>query len=283
VIPPTQQWCIQIDVTNVCSRACSNCTRLLSHVKTPFFMNVETFSHAVSSLKGFLTESETDNGQLPWLPLREKVIGIIGGEPLLHPQFQHLAEIMLELIPRKSQRGLWTSLDWKKTKNSELIEKTFGYINENRHEPPSVHSPVLVAINEVVEDKSKQKKLIDNCWLQRNWSSSITPKGFFFCEVAGSMDLVFDGPGGLPVDKDCWKRPLSDFKEQINHWCPHCGIPLQIAGRKDIENTDDISPKNLELLKGVGSPRVKNGGYVVFDANKEHSVTNAPWLYRTDK
>lgn len=209
------------------------------------------FANAVESLLTFLTDSETDAGsEKP----RRKVIGMIGGEPLLHPEFDKLVEIMIGLIPKSSQRGLWTSLDWRRTKHAEIIRKAFKFVNINYHDHKCVHSPVLVSISDVLPFKYQRDALIDNCWLQRLWSGSVTPKGYFFCEVAGALDMVFNGPGGLPVESGCWNRPLADFQSQIDQWCHRCGIAMNLEGRLDSDNLDDVSSSNLAALRTIGSP-----------------------------
>jgi hypothetical protein len=242
---------------------------MLSHVDLPFFMSVEKFAQCANALADFPTNS------LPSKADPHKMVGIIGGEPLLHPDFDQLARILADAIPNREHRGLWTGLDWRRTKHANLIEKTFGYINHNMHQTECRHSPVLVAIQDVVPDKAKQKEMIDNCWLQRLWSASCTPKGFFFCEVAAAMDMVFEGPGGLPIEPGCWDRPLSDFQSQIDRWCSRCGIPLNLKGRLDSEEMDDISESNLEALRN--SPRIKSGNYVLHESVAE--TDREPWRY----
>jgi hypothetical protein len=196
MISPAEQWCVQIEC--------------LAHVQEPFFMTVGEFAGAVNALAEFPTKSALDHQG------RGKVIGIMGGEPLLHPDFPELAEMVIEVLPEARHRGLWTGLDYREHKHRTAVERLLGlhhgrgggYLNHNRHEPPSVHQPVLVAIREVIRDEAAMWKLIDDCWLQKTWSSCITPKGFFFCEVAGALDIIFDGPGGLPIDPQCWRHPL---------------------------------------------------------------------------
>jgi len=252
MIPNTQQWAIQIDVTNVCGKSCSNCTRMLAHARERFVMDVATFSKAVSACRDFLVDSEPDRLG------RHKVLGIIGGEPLLHPQFSTLCQIMLEQIPDKRQRGLWTSLDWQKSKHAEIIAETFGYFNVNRHDRECRHQPVLAAVQEL--EPERMWDLIRACPLQEEWASNITPRGAFFCEVAGSFDMVFSGPGGKPIEPGWWDRPLSDFEDQIQRWCPRCGVCVPWKqGRLDCEEVDDITPRNLADLTQLGSPRAVAG------------------------
>jgi len=252
---------------------------MLGHVKQFFYMSVEQFAQAIECAKTFASDSGPDLGATP---ARTKVIGMIGGEPLLHPHFECLAEIMQKAIPNKFQRGLWTGIDWRKSRYSSIIQDVFGYINENHHKDPrpSLHSPVLVAIRDVVADEDQRNRLIDDCWLQKTWSSAITPKGMFFCEVAAAMDTVFNGPGGLPVAANCWARPLADFQEQIDRWCPQCGIPLQLRGRLDHEEIDDVSTSNLKELMAIGSPRVESGQFAVYDPSNPQEQRSCPWRYK---
>jgi len=103
MINPAAQWAIQIDVTNRCRRTCSNCTRLLAHARERFCMSPWAFRQACAAVHTFPDHSTPDRNGRP------KVIGMIGGEPLLHPEFPELCEIMAEEIPDRRHRGLWTS------------------------------------------------------------------------------------------------------------------------------------------------------------------------------
>ena len=84
---------IQIDITNACYYSCSNCTRFVGHQKKPFFMSFNTFKKAVDSLRDY-----------------PGIVGIVGGEPTLHPQFGEFMQYYVEKITDKNRRKLWTSL-----------------------------------------------------------------------------------------------------------------------------------------------------------------------------
>jgi len=232
-------------------------------------MSLAQFDCAAQALKDFPTKSPPTVQRVS-----NKVVGIIGGEPLLHPMFSEICRVMAVAIPNRRHRGLWTGLSWQKTKYAKLIRETFGFVNNNKHDGRVKHTPVLVAIKDIVHNEVSRKQLIRNCWLQTRWSGTITPKGLFFCEVAGAWDMLLGGPGGLPVGPDCWRRPLSDYQDQINRWCPRCGVPLSLEGRIDSEEIDDISVTNLDSLQD--SPRVKAGRYEVYDKLPR---TNQPWKY----
>lgn len=238
---------IQIEVTNACVRSCSNCTRLCGHHDTPYFMPLPAFKQAVDTMVEY-----------------PKMTGIMGGEPLLHPQFAELCNYAASRIP-KERLGLWTSLPRGYERYAELICRTFGHIFINDHTQDNFyHCPVLVAAEEVVPDRRRLFYIVEHCWLQNSWSASINPKGAFFCEVAAALDLLLDGPGGWPVEPYWWTRTPKDFTEQVERWCPLCGCALPLPRRPSTDGRDDISPGMLVRLKGR-SRKVRNGRYVVSD------------------
>lgn len=273
MIPPRQQWCIQIDITNACPRACSNCTRLTAHAQEPFFMDLPTFERAARALAHFPTRSPADRHGRP------KVVGIMGGEPLMHPLFGVFAAVICRAIPNTGHHGLWTGLDYSTRRHAAVVRALLGdtpsqrvrgrtiegYLNYNPHRPACWHQPVLVGVQEVIRDKEAMWRLIRACPLQEQWAGAITPKGFFFCEVAASLDMIFQGPGGLPIDSRCWTHDLDQYEDQIRRWCPRCGVCLPLKPRKDEDEIDDISPGNFNRLQELGSPRIAQGGYRIFD------------------
>lgn len=278
MIPPREQWCIQIDVTNHCERACSNCTRLLAHCRERFVMTVDEFGNACEALAEFPKQTDPPYGN------RRRVVGIMGGEPLMHPEWTKLIDIMVKAFPEQSHRGLWTGRVLTKAQQERLIHPLLGpkptmttkpvragqggYLNHNTHPHGGcVHHPILVAIQDVIHDEAAMWKLIDECPLQRQWSSAITPKGFFFCEVAAAFDMAFDGPGGVPVTPGCWRHDLAFYRDQIERWCPRCGMGIPLQSRHDFEMVDDISESNYEALARLKSPRVLRGDVVQYDAS----------------
>ena len=256
---PAEQWAIQIDVTNLCGRACSNCTRLTAHVTKPYEIDTKTYAEAVASVADWVTDSIPDTYG------RKKVIGMIGGEPTTHRQFPTLCRILADTIPDRDARGLWTRGGTGYTRHRGLIEDTFGYMNFNDHSEECLHTPVLVAAADVIEDPAEMWEKLDACWLPDQWAGAITPRGFFFCEVAAALDTVLGGPGGLPVGAGVWDLPLEDFEYQRRHYCPQCGVALKLPRRHDTDRVDDVSASNLEALQAIGSPRIQNGRYALMD------------------
>lgn len=161
--------------------------------------------------------------------------------------------------------GLWSCFPKGYEHYREIICETFGNIFLNDQSRPDIyHAPILVAAEEVIPDKKDMFLAIDHCWLQNSWSASINPKGAFFCEIAAAMSLLFNGSDGWKVEPDWWKRTVKDYREQIEEFCPKCGVALSLPRRASIDGRDDISLKNLERLKGK-SLKIDAGKYVVSD------------------
>ncbi len=260
--PISENVVIQIEITNACHLSCANCSRLVGHHKKPFFMTLDEVRSAIKSLYGF--------------PGR---IGMMGGEPALHPQFSEICRIYQELIPEKNKRELWTA-GYKWQEYYDIIHETFedDLVHYNDHSLPEEgwHQPLLIAIDDVVDDKEKMWKLIDNCWVQRRWSASVTPKGAFFCEVAAALDHALNGPGGWKVEQDWWKRTPADYEEQKKRCCTRCSASLPLA---EIPNnhvsSDMVSAGNLELLSKHGSPKGKAQRVIIVSKADATSYLNS--------
>ncbi len=236
--------CIQIEVTNFCDHECPNCTRFIGHHKKPYYMSLEYIKKGIESLEGFTG----------W-------IGLMGGEPTIHPKFAEICKLYAEMIPDKKQRGLWTDgLKWKQyedTIRDTFLVENITY-NDHNYEFKGFHQPLLIAADDIIEDKYLMWELINKCWIQARWSPSINPKGAFFCEVAAAMDMLFDGPGGWPVEKGWWNKDPEDFQDQVKRYCPMCSAAIPFDKSVYESKFDFISKNNLEKLKLADSPKLKN-------------------------
>jgi hypothetical protein len=261
---------IQIDVTNLCDKTCANCTRFCGHYRPEkiYFMDVDYYAKAVASLNGF-----------------PGIIGMIGGEPTLHPRFPELCEILRSQVKEKERRGLWSNKGKKFQEYKEIIDQTFGHFNLNDHVTHDIfHTPILVASEDLVKNgqltEQTCRDYTDNCWVQTTWSATITPKGAWFCEVAGTLDGLFEGNQGWDIEKepDWWKRQVPEYSKQIDWACGKCGCQLPLRPRRSSEGIDDVSASNLERLIAVGSPKIKNGKYELFTGGLDaDQVRNVAW------
>ena len=255
MINPGEMKLIQITITHKCPFNCCHCSQLVPHQKNPFTMKLKQVEKALQTLENY-------NGH----------IGLFGGEPLLHPQFEEICKLYQKYIPVKARRELWTmGANWGKYE--KLIKETFydeliAY-NDHSEGQECWHQPLQIAIDEVFEDELLITNIIDNCWIQQRWSASITPMGAYFCEVAAARAHLFGKPKGLPVEKDWWKRPLEDYEYQIKESCYKCSacLPMPMVAN-DSQEWDDVSPGMAKRLALAGSPKYCQGRCKTFDVQK---------------
>ena len=279
---PKNMTKIQIDITNACGNICSNCTRFCGHHEKTFFMDYEFFTKAVDSLDDY-----------------EGIVGIIGGEPTLHPEFEKFADyirkkrvnekitlarkpiddmqeyIQTNMWHPEAKAGLWSSLTSGYYKYFETINDTFKTQLLNDHNNTCMHQALLMPRKElgITDEEWIDKR--DKCWIQNTWSATITPKGAFFCEVAGALDMLFHGPGGWSVEKGWWNREPKDFVDQL-HWCEICSGCLDVPQRISNDGRDDVTPQVYEKLLAINSPKAKRGMCIIhepkyYDKTKYHT------------
>jgi hypothetical protein len=239
-------------------------------------MNWEFYKNAVKSLEGF-----------------RGMAGLMGGEPTLHPLFDRFTcflrdnygvkEILKrgrkpipnfqkyitdELLKIKSMgRCLCSSMGKGYYQYFEIIQESFHYQLLNDHRHSGRHQGILISRKDVGITDDEWIPLRDACWLQNNWSASITPKGAFFCEVAATLDMLFRGPGGWAVEHGWWQRTPEEFGDQLK-WCEICGIAIKSPLTTAKDGRDDVSPTVLEKFKKINSPKINAGKYKLFNPLK---------------
>jgi len=266
---------IQIDVTNICDRTCSNCTRLCGHYRPDklYFMDIDYYEKAITTLDAY-----------------QGIIGMIGGEPTLHPRFPELCEILRARVKQKERRGLWSNVGPKYHQYKELIEDTFGFQNLNDHVSNDIiHTPILVASQDLIRDgylsEQQWRDYTDSCWVQNTWSATITPSGAYFCEVAGMLDYLFEGNVGWDIfeTQDWWKKTVSEYEDQIGWACKKCGCQLPLQPRRSEDIIDDVSDTNLQRLVSVGSPKIIKKQYNIYSAGFDMSqVRDNTWYWNSN-
>jgi len=258
---------IQIEVTNACERECTNCSRFVGHYRKTYFMKLEQVEKAIDSLLDFPG----------W-------IGIMGGEPLMHPDFPEICLLMKRMVPPE-RRHLWTSgYNWNMYRR--VVRKTFGEnVHFNNHsDTTQKHHPMLLSISDIIDDKELIRQLVDDCWVNRRWSASINPKGSFFCEIAAAMDVLFEGPGGHPMARRWWDMDSEAFRDQRERYCYRCGACVPYFP-VTLEEMDVASVSNYLRLKDVDSPKLRRKGIRLHEEElsqkqlEEFALQWQPWKH----
>ena len=164
---------------------------------------------------------------------------------------------------RGRHRGIWSSLGSGYYRHYEQIQDIFPYQVLNDHCHVNQHQALLISRRELGIPDEKWLPMRDRCWIQNLWSAAITPKGAFFCEIAASLDMLLEGPGGWPVEPGWWRRKPEDFADQL-HWCELCSAALNVPTLPASAQTDMMSPEMLERLKKINGWKIRSGHYVVF-------------------
>lgn len=232
----SEAWCVQIEVNNYCPHSCAYCTRFTSHLRPD-----QKYNMSPDQLKEILCQLE----QLSY----DGNVGLIGGEPTIHPEFREICHVVYS---RWTQPGkwlaLWTSGGKKYQQYQDLINHSFSWVAFNdKSDPACHHQPMTMASRDVVPDAEFRAELIRDCWVQRIWCPSITPKGVFFCECAAAWDRLLDGPGGWPIDSDWLSYGPEDYTDQM--WaCQLCGmcVPMEAQGMGTKER---VSQSVLEMFR----------------------------------
>lgn len=242
---------IQLVVTTACDLACSNCTELLPFRRDYRHMSVDVFREGLRSLRG-------------WHGVR----GVFGGNPVLHPQFEDLMQVLIEEVPEQRQRGLWCN---NLHKHGQLIRDVFypnGRFNLNAHGDPkaaaeierwlpgklirgtekrtSWHSPILLDWQDMGLSEREWIESRESCDINQEWSGAILerdgePWGYF-CEVAGALDGIRGENHGVPAVPGWWQKGMGHFETQVRQCCDRgCGVPLRRLGHRDSDQTYDYS------------------------------------------
>lgn len=222
-------WIINIEITNFCKMRCSNCSRATKHITKPFFASLEFIEKALNSLKNW-----------------PKGIGIIGGEPQDHPQWNEICQL-LKSFDHKGGYALFTSRQLPIEYNEIFDDKI--YITD--HKKRNLHHTMLISLSEIVP-KHLQRELIEKCWLQKQWSPSITPKGAFWCEIAGVLDFIYNGTNSFALVEDWWKQ--ENYENQIEEYCKKCGICIPFELTTDKDEYEYVTPDAYNCLAKLKSP-----------------------------
>lgn len=278
MVSPYEMQIINIDITNKCDLACSNCTKFLENQLAFSEMTPENFRLAVRSLDGF-----------------PGIIAMVGGNPAMHRHFEELCEIFVQEVPNKNQRGLWTNNIFK---HGKLAKRVFGTFNFNPHgsqhgiksleslrsrgwyhEGYSSHSPLLVAGKDLFAEEEMWDR-IAKCEINHHWSASVIQnKGklrAYFCEIAASFDLARGTDHGIEPVLGWWRRNISEFEDQVARFCPGCGVPARLKGHLDYQEIDTYTKSNEDIafnsLKKKRNILIFNGS--INDNTLDHKFTD---------
>jgi len=208
---------IQIWVTRACDKTCFGCTQGSNLGGKPGMMTPEQFEDACISLKDY------------W-----GTVGMFGGNPAIHPEFETLCDIMKKHIP-KEQRGLWCNnplghgkkmretFNPKRSNLNVHLDQT-AY-NEFKRDWPesrpfglhedSRHSPVFVAMKDILK--------IDCSDCGGGGSDGRPARNSGSCSGCGGTGQVYDEEQAWELISNCdinkhWSAMIGVFRNELRGW-----------------------------------------------------------------
>lgn len=243
---------IQIVASTSCDIfTCSNCTQLLPYRTDYRHMTLSCVEKALKSL-------------VDW----PGVVGLFGGNPCVHPEFEAICLLMEKLIHPQSRRGLWSN---HLMGHGSLIRRVFypdGRFNLNVHcdveaakemgdwvpgrvihssvREKAWHAPILMSHKDLGVSEADWVTAREDCDINQKWSAAIVEREgkpyAYFCEVAAALDGIKGTNHGVPLHYQWWQATMAQFQGQVTGCCDQgCGVPLRYKGHQDSDSVYDIT------------------------------------------
>lgn len=235
---------IQIHLTRACDKACYGCTQGSNLAGKTHFMSPEHFEQAVASLAGYFG-----------------VVGIFGGNPALHPQFEGLCEILRKYIPRE-RRGLWCNHPVT-PERARVMRETFNpaVCNLNVHldrkayemfrehwpearpfglDQDSRHAPPFVAMRDVL--RKPCKCVTDD--FPGNHEYPYPPCPWGLCDGSGEVydeSRAWELISACPINQH-WSAAIGVFRGQLRAWFCEIAMAQSILHQDEPDYPDTGIP-----------------------------------------
>jgi len=260
---------LKIHISTECGRSCSNCVDLAPHIRRPQPMSLEKFDAALAGLNGWLRPG--------------RVLGIAGGEPTQHPDFEEISRRLADylglpqritgrapapdlnefalrrLMERDAVCGLWTSLGDGFYRHYETILDVYGHLNIESHDCGKRHHAVMIdradycATTGISDEQWLYNR--DRCAYQRANGGAVNDKGAYFCSTAAALDrLLFNGAHAWEAESGWWHRRVADFGDQLS-LCDYCALAQPTPAQVDGVGRDIVGRAAWSRLKSAGSPQ----------------------------
>jgi len=204
---------IEIDITFECNLNCIGCNRSCSQAPSNEKMDI-------NQINKFITES---------IGLNKKwdLINILGGEPTLHPEFEHIIKLIMETYIYKFSPT--TILQITSNGLTQTTKKILEKINNEYKNNLFIDYASFKTTNEIIYFSQFNDAPIDNpsnlyedyskaCWVTSYCGIGLNKNGYYCCSVAGGIDRVLKQNNSILSLKN-----IENLEKQFNLFCQYCG------------------------------------------------------------
>lgn len=232
---------VNILATNVCNLDCGGCHQLCGYVPKDklFFVELDDLE--------FMVDHIINNSQL-------NQIGIFGGEPTLHPQYDE----MIDMLSRKNCLfEIYTNgrtlphIDARYSTHKTDYENIVMLVDPKKEKLSFLAT--WVASKDVFKkddpywywDNLVQK----HCHMWKNCRTVLWNRHAYACEVFATLDILSGENHGWPMieGENVFEKTPAEVREQASHFCYRCGWCVPKAEHQTIDTPTKISETNRDL------------------------------------
>ncbi|MCL6588815.1 MAG: radical SAM protein [Firmicutes bacterium] len=198
---------VELEITTKCNLMCKFCDRRCSQAPSNEMMSLE-------HIRRFVDESIRLNYQ--W-----QKIGILGGEPTLHPELDQIISILQTYTNKFPGCDLYLATNyhgWKVRKKVKALQQRIRIVKS-----PKTNNPAW--FNNINLTQIGNSDIIHNCNISNGTGLGYTIRGYFPCGAGAAIARVLGWDIGLKSLSLVNQTAIRELLKQI---CPYCGHGLAI-------------------------------------------------------
>ena len=215
---------VELEITTMCSRSCLNCDRSIRQAPSKEHMSV-------GQVERFIEESFA----LDW---RWKRIGILGGEPTLHPQFFRVLDVIGDYKKKYPRCRVELTTNGCGAQVEEVLAEIPAWVEVwNSAKTSNVND--FVSYNVAPDDLEEYqcRDFSQGCWITNICGLGLSRYGFYPCGAGASLDRVFGFDIGVKSLRDV---NVSKMQGMLPLLCRLCGHFKENYGT-DLVTDEEIS------------------------------------------
>jgi hypothetical protein len=226
---------IELEITTKCNLMCKFCDRRCSQAPSKEMMSLE-------QVRRFAEESLQLNHQ--W-----NKIGILGGEPTLHPHLEEIIEILQTYTRKFPDCDLYLATNyhgWAVQRKVKSLEKKIRVVKSPKDNNPEWFNN----INLTQRDFSH---IIHNCNISNGTGLGLTPRGYLPCGAGAAIARVLGMDIGL---KSLAEVNQTVIRNMLKELCPYCGHGLAIKVGENSSTSPFWEEAYQNYRKKKSGPRI---------------------------